>query len=196
MWQCCGGLGPMAACSTGVLRLAPHFCGSAFSGLFACRICVLGGLQMPDNPCEPLRQACPEREHRMPLDPNPLTCSSTPFKQEFVTSAHPPFMSVIASAAATAAPPSTWVCKTNQHHFHTLQVQIRVDRRFACVQRIATVAQLALLAPVGDLNGACRPLLVANTHLFFHYMAPHIRTMHTWVIMQASSHCCLLVLLL
>ena len=56
------------------------------------------------------------------------------------------------------------------------------------VQRIGTVAQLALLAPVGDASGLCRPLLVANTHLFFHYAAPHIRTMHTWVIMQVSQN--------
>lgn len=42
----------------------------------------------------------------------------------------------------------------------------------------------SLLAPVqpGD-----RPLCVLNTHLFFHYMAPHIRTMHVWAMVQASA---------
>ena len=51
------------------------------------------------------------------------------------------------------------------------------------VQRIATVAQLTLLTPV-DAAGGDRPLCVANTHLFYHFMAPHIRTMHVWAIMQ------------
>jgi hypothetical protein len=42
----------------------------------------------------------------------------------------------------------------------------------------------SLLAPVqaGD-----RPLCVLNTHLFYHYMAPHIRTMHVWVMLQVRS---------
>lgn len=41
----------------------------------------------------------------------------------------------------------------------------------------------SLLAPVqpGD-----RPLCVLNTHLFFHYMAPHIRTMHVWAMVQVG----------
>ena len=42
----------------------------------------------------------------------------------------------------------------------------------------------SLLAP---RDPADRPLCVANTHLFFHYMAPHIRTMHVWAIMQARG---------
>ncbi|PSC75583.1 2, 5 -phosphodiesterase 12 [Micractinium conductrix] len=51
------------------------------------------------------------------------------------------------------------------------------------LQRIATVAQISLLAPVqpGD-----RLLCVLNTHLFFHYMAPHIRTMHVWAMVQEA----------
>lgn len=63
-------------------------------------------------------------------------------------------------------------------------------------QRVATVAQLVLLRPVqpppapGGEAPPARPLLVANTHLFFHYMASHIRTMHTWVIMQVCTHAC------
>lgn len=42
----------------------------------------------------------------------------------------------------------------------------------------------SLLAPVqpGD-----RPLCVLNTHLFFHYMAPHIRTMHVWAMIQVGG---------
>ncbi len=58
------------------------------------------------------------------------------------------------------------------------------------LQRIGTVAQLALLAPTAAEHAASpgsRPLLVANTHLFYHYMAPHIRTMHTWVMMQVGA---------
>lgn len=41
----------------------------------------------------------------------------------------------------------------------------------------------SLLAPVqpGD-----RLLCVLNTHLFFHYMAPHIRTMHVWAMVQVG----------
>ena len=59
----------------------------------------------------------------------------------------------------------------------------------AILQRIGTIAQLALLAPVDTVSGGlCQPLLVVNTHLFFHYAAPHIRTMHTWVIMQVSQN--------
>ncbi|KAL4445318.1 hypothetical protein ABPG77_011143 [Micractinium sp. CCAP 211/92] len=51
------------------------------------------------------------------------------------------------------------------------------------LQRVATIAQISLLAPVqpGD-----RPLCVLNTHLFFHYMAPHIRTMHVWAMVQEA----------
>ncbi len=50
----------------------------------------------------------------------------------------------------------------------------------------------SLLAPIqpGD-----RPLCVLNTHLFFHYMAPHIRTMHVWAMVQASAVPCWLLLL-
>lgn len=36
-------------------------------------------------------------------------------------------------------------------------------------------------------SSADQPLLLVNTHLFFHYMAPHIRTMHTWAIMQEAA---------
>lgn len=41
----------------------------------------------------------------------------------------------------------------------------------------------SLLAPSqpGDT-----PLCVLNTHLFFHYMAPHIRTMHVWAMVQVG----------
>lgn len=54
------------------------------------------------------------------------------------------------------------------------------------LQKVLSIAQLVLLAPRGGA-AAGRPLCVANTHLFFHYMAPHVRTMHTWVIMQVGE---------
>ena len=54
------------------------------------------------------------------------------------------------------------------------------------MQRVLTIGQLALLAPVGPAAPACRPLCVVNTHLFFHPRAGHIRAMHTWVLMQVS----------
>lgn len=52
------------------------------------------------------------------------------------------------------------------------------------LQRVATVAQVLLLAPQ---HPALRPLCLVNTHLFFHYAAPHIRTMHTWAILQEAA---------
>ena len=62
------------------------------------------------------------------------------------------------------------------------------------LQRVGTIAQLVLLKPIiinnndGDgANSVVRPLCVANTHLFFHYAAPHIRTMHTWAILQEAG---------
>lgn len=52
-------------------------------------------------------------------------------------------------------------------------------------RRLPTLPDLrSLLAPVAPGD---RPLCVLNTHLFFHYMAPHIRTMHVWAMVQASS---------
>jgi 2',5'-phosphodiesterase len=50
-------------------------------------------------------------------------------------------------------------------------------------ERLTTVAQIALirLAPVGETEGAL--LLVANTHLFFHPHAQHIRIMQAATIM-------------
>lgn len=61
------------------------------------------------------------------------------------------------------------------------------------LQRVATVGQLTLLAPVNNLSSdgaavdeASRPLCIANTHLFFHYAAPHIRTMHVWAIIKEA----------
>lgn len=64
------------------------------------------------------------------------------------------------------------------------------------LQRVGTVAQMALLQPIiiTDDNGSgtnsppssSPPLMVANTHLFYHARAPHIRTMHTWGIIQEA----------
>lgn len=72
--------------------------------------------------------------------------------------------------------------------------RISSDRRPPCSANVSAnpcfrhprpcPAPCSLLAPVqpGD-----RPLCVLNTHLFFHYMAPHIRTMHVWAMVQASG---------
>ena len=54
------------------------------------------------------------------------------------------------------------------------------------LQRVGTVAQLTLLEPVRS-GGEERAVCVANTHLFFHYAAPHIRTMHVWAILQEAQ---------
>jgi 2',5'-phosphodiesterase len=60
------------------------------------------------------------------------------------------------------------------------------------LQRVATVGQLTLLAPIDNPSSAAadkqalRPLCIANTHLFFHYAAPHIRTMHVWAIIKEA----------
>ena len=67
------------------------------------------------------------------------------------------------------------------------------------LQRVGTVAQMALLQPVISSNDnnsrsntppssflSSPPLMVANTHLFYHARAPHIRTMHTWGIIQEA----------
>jgi len=76
------------------------------------------------------------------------------------------------------------------------------------LQKVTTIAQVTLLLPVGGGGGgagqggggqeedggdgevrppAPRPLLVSNTHLFFHPYAPHIRTMHTAAILGEAA---------
>lgn len=57
------------------------------------------------------------------------------------------------------------------------------------LQKVGTVAQLILLAPCGPPSswGVARPILVVNTHLFFHYGAPHIRTIHVWAMLQKAN---------
>ena len=55
--------------------------------------------------------------------------------------------------------------------------------------RVNTVAQLAVLLPV-KRSGDCErlpPLLVANTHLFFHPGAPHIRILQTDALLRAAA---------
>jgi 2',5'-phosphodiesterase len=55
--------------------------------------------------------------------------------------------------------------------------------------RVNTVAQLAVLLPVkqsGDM-AAPPPLLVANTHLFFHPGAPHIRILQADALLRAAA---------
>ena len=57
------------------------------------------------------------------------------------------------------------------------------------LQRVGTVAQMTMLVPRGDPStwGVSRPLCVVNTHLFFHYAAPHIRTLHVWAMLNAAK---------
>ncbi len=57
------------------------------------------------------------------------------------------------------------------------------------LQKVGTVAQLTLLAPTGPAStwGDARPLCVINTHLYFHYAAPHIRTLHVWAMLQHAK---------
>ena len=58
------------------------------------------------------------------------------------------------------------------------------------LQKVATIAQIALLvprhSPFNEQQQLDGPLCVVNTHLFFHYAAPHIRTMHVWAILQEA----------
>lgn len=53
------------------------------------------------------------------------------------------------------------------------------------LQKVTTIAQVTLLQPL-DCAGV-PPICVANTHLFFHPYAPHIRTMHTAAILQEAN---------
>jgi 2',5'-phosphodiesterase len=75
------------------------------------------------------------------------------------------------------------------------------------LQRVGTVAQLLLLAPTGaaiaaaaaaaEAGGpaaaaaaaaaAARPLLLVNTHLFYHARAPHVRSLHVWAMLQEAA---------
>ena len=58
---------------------------------------------------------------------------------------------------------------------------------------MTTVAQVALLLPIkaaaGDDVAVVEeaPLLVVNTHLFFHPFAPHIRSLHTAAILEEAA---------
>jgi len=71
------------------------------------------------------------------------------------------------------------------------------------LQKVATIAQMVLLAPrtaataaaaaasssssSEGLVGQAGPVLVINTHLFFHPYAPHIRTLHTAAILEEAA---------
>lgn len=64
--------------------------------------------------------------------------------------------------------------------------------------KVGTIAQLALLVPKEEEGGTkgLPPILVINTHLFYHGDAAHIRTLHTWAIFQVGhsrgkNECCL-----
>lgn len=55
---------------------------------------------------------------------------------------------------------------------------------------VTTCAQLALLAPVrqpGEAEGARGPLVVGNTHLFFHPQAAHVRIIQTHALLAAAA---------
>jgi 2',5'-phosphodiesterase len=76
------------------------------------------------------------------------------------------------------------------------------------LQRVGTVAQLLLLAPTdaaiaaaaaaaeaaggpaaeaAAAAAATRPLLLVNTHLFYHARAPHVRSLHVWAMLQEAA---------
>lgn len=57
------------------------------------------------------------------------------------------------------------------------------------LQKVGTIAQLLLLSPSGPPAswGDARPICVVNTHLFFHYAAPHIRTLHVWSMLRNAE---------
>jgi 2',5'-phosphodiesterase len=57
------------------------------------------------------------------------------------------------------------------------------------LQKVGTIAQLTLLVPTGVPAqwGLARPVCVVNTHLFFHYAAPHIRTIHVWAMLLHAN---------
>jgi tRNA threonylcarbamoyl adenosine modification protein (Sua5/YciO/YrdC/YwlC family) len=54
------------------------------------------------------------------------------------------------------------------------------------LQQVSTIAQALLLTPRGPLLGK-PPLLIANTHLFFHGHAPHIRNMHVAALLVEAA---------
>jgi 2',5'-phosphodiesterase len=57
------------------------------------------------------------------------------------------------------------------------------------LQCVATIALAVVLEPAKESNDGQEEsrVCVVNTHLFFHYAAPHIRTMHTWAILQEAA---------
>jgi 2',5'-phosphodiesterase len=80
------------------------------------------------------------------------------------------------------------------------------------LQKVTTIAQISLLVPVAGAEGPqpaqlagtgspqpaaaaaadavlrlCPPLVVVNTHLFFHPYAPHIRSMHTAAMLEEAA---------
>jgi len=67
------------------------------------------------------------------------------------------------------------------------------------LQKVTTIAQMVLLLPADSTSAAApaaaaaagggrsRPLLVTNTHLFFHPYAPHIRTIHTAAVLEEAQ---------
>ena len=55
------------------------------------------------------------------------------------------------------------------------------------LMQVSTIAQLTILAPIGNGAGDDSPICLVNTHLFFHPRANFIRTLHTAAIMEEAS---------
>eukprot|EP00798_Chlamydomonas_sp_ICE-L_P031102 gene31102-6232_t len=54
------------------------------------------------------------------------------------------------------------------------------------LQKVTTVAQVTVLEPTSTSSSQETPIVVMNTHLFFHPYAPHIRNMHTAAILEEA----------
>eukprot|EP00191_Tetraselmis_sp_GSL018_P015737 CAMPEP_0177586746 /NCGR_PEP_ID=MMETSP0419_2-20121207/5243_1 /TAXON_ID=582737 /ORGANISM="Tetraselmis sp., Strain GSL018" /LENGTH=772 /DNA_ID=CAMNT_0019076671 /DNA_START=285 /DNA_END=2601 /DNA_ORIENTATION=+ len=54
------------------------------------------------------------------------------------------------------------------------------------LQKVGTIGQIAVLVPTADFPGQ-GPLCLANTHLFFHPDAGHIRTLHTAALVKEAA---------
>jgi 2',5'-phosphodiesterase len=61
-----------------------------------------------------------------------------------------------------------------------------IERHLSQLQ-VATVAQLTVLEPREPSAPEERPLCVANTHLFFHPRASHIRTLHAAAMLAEAA---------
>ena len=82
-------------------------------------------------------------------------------------------------------PPQQSTATPKQEHYHSVfGDMLKSSPALAhALQKVGTIGQLTLLVDTEHQN---TPLLVANTHLFFHARAPHIRTMHTYALMREA----------